>query len=59
MPEGDFAAVFEMLRESKFKAMPETPTWRQEPHWGCAVLDAAGDTAEVCATPKGPLASTE
>lgn len=59
IPEEDFRATFERLRQAGIKAMTKTPTWRQDSYWGYTVLDPAGNTVEVYCSVKAKPASTE
>jgi catechol 2,3-dioxygenase-like lactoylglutathione lyase family enzyme len=59
IPEDDFEATYERLREARVRAMTETPTWRQDCYWGYTVMDPAGNTVEVYTTPKERPASTD
>ena len=59
IPEQDYGATIERVRQAGVKAMTSTPTWRQDSYWGFTVLDPAGNTVEVYCAVKEKPASTE
>ncbi len=52
VPEEDFMAVFERLRDAGTTMFKPEPEWRQDSYWGLSVLDPMGATVEVYTTPK-------
>ena len=58
IPEDRFADVHRALVAEGARMFAPLPEWRQGSYWGLSVLDPAGATVEVYATPKEKPAST-
>lgn len=59
LPEADFAAVHERLRQTDAPRMTDAPTWRQNSYWGWTVNDPMGGTIELYCHPAERPASPE
>lgn len=51
VPEEDFTAVYERLKDAGVKMFEPVPHWRQDSYWGLSVLDPMGQTVEVYTAP--------
>lgn len=58
VPEGEFAATVERLREAGVESRYADPEWCVDSYWGFYVKDPMGRTVEVYSTPKERPAST-
>ena len=59
VPETDFRAAIDALREAGTEAATPEPTWRQDSYWGWTVRDPGGNTVEVyCSVAERPESTT-
>ena len=51
IPEDDFEATVERVKNTGAPCQTDAPEWRQESYWGFTVKDPAGNTVELYTTP--------